>query len=243
MTNRKEASLYPSYLTRIFLNRNLRSARYLLSSPQRMHAAVLACFPPDSLPANSRPLWRLDSSKGRDALYIVSPLKPDARHIVEQAGWLNSTEPYETKNYSRFLESLKQNQAWHFRLTANPTRYLPPKSSNGNAGEKPTFKRHGHITVEQQIQWLVSKSDKCGFTVPSTGSDIEGDAEVTVVDRGVKSFKGSTQKRIKIAVATFEGKLIVRDTDLMAHSLTHGIGHAKAFGCGLMTLAPLINKN
>ena len=52
------------FLTRIFLNPRRRGCRELISSRQRLHAAVLNCFPPGALdaPDEGRLLWRLDGS-------------------------------------------------------------------------------------------------------------------------------------------------------------------------------------
>ncbi|MEU7482087.1 type I-E CRISPR-associated protein Cas6/Cse3/CasE [Lentzea sp. NPDC042327] len=42
-----------------------------------------------------------------------------------------------------------------------------------------------------------------------------------------------------LSAASFEGRLEITDPDALRHSLTHGIGHGKAYGCGLLTLAPV----
>ena len=39
--------------------------------------------------------------------------------------------------------------------------------------------------------------------------------------------------------STFEGMLTVTDRDAFVHALTHGIGRAKGYGCGLLTIAPV----
>lgn len=38
---------------------------------------------------------------------------------------------------------------------------------------------------------------------------------------------------------TFDGRLEVTDPAALRRTLTQGIGKAKAYGCGLITLAPL----
>jgi CRISPR system Cascade subunit CasE len=42
---------------------------------------------------------------------------------------------------------------------------------------------------------------------------------------------------VNLAVATFDGLLEVADADLLRRTLVSGLGPAKAYGCGLMTLA------
>lgn len=219
------------FLSKIQINPARRGARNLLSSPQTLHAAVLAAFADTRPTEEGRVLWRLDTySNGRVFLYTVSPDKPDFTHLVEQAGW-PTTELWQTKPYGGLLDSLKVGQRWQFRLTANPVRH-------GRAADWRDTKPLAHVTVKQQEQWLLDRAERLGFRVaPSHVSD--GDAaepDLAVVDRAVRRFdrRGA---RVTIGVATFQGHLEVNDADALRRSLTHGIGRAKAYGCGLLTLA------
>jgi CRISPR system Cascade subunit CasE len=98
------------YLTRAYLNPRRRGAIRILGNPQRMHAAVLAGFPP--LPAHTRVLWRLDSDEPhRPILWIVSPYRPDLSHLAEQAGWPASDAPHwQTRSYETLLKRLDTGQ-------------------------------------------------------------------------------------------------------------------------------------
>jgi CRISPR system Cascade subunit CasE len=40
-------------------------------------------------------------------------------------------------------------------------------------------------------------------------------------------------------MATYDGILTVTDPALLRRALCHGVGRAKAYGCGLLTLAPV----
>ncbi|WP_026248793.1 type I-E CRISPR-associated protein Cas6/Cse3/CasE [Streptomyces sp. LaPpAH-108] len=44
---------------------------------------------------------------------------------------------------------------------------------------------------------------------------------------------------VRFARATFDGRLQITDLAAFRRTLTHGLGKAKAYGCGLMTLAPV----
>ena len=37
---------------------------------------------------------------------------------------------------------------------------------------------------------------------------------------------------------TFDGSLTVTDPEKLRHALSNGIGRAKGYGCGMLTLAP-----
>ncbi|MCP2330897.1 hypothetical protein G443_001167 [Actinoalloteichus cyanogriseus DSM 43889] len=87
----------------------------------------------------------------------------------------------------------------------------------------------------QQIDWLLTRVAGSGFAIVPARIN---EPDVLIRERDVRRFDRSGQ-RVTLAIATFEGKLRVIDVDRLRHALTHGIGHAKAYGCGLLTLARL----
>ena len=52
------------------------------------------------------------------------------------------------------------------------------------------------------------------------------------------SFKRGTGT-VTLTTATYDGALDIVDADAFRRTLTRGIGHGKAYGCGLLTIAPL----
>ncbi|MFF9818981.1 type I-E CRISPR-associated protein Cas6/Cse3/CasE [Streptomyces sp. NPDC014006] len=251
------------YLTRFRVNTARSGARRLLSSPQTMHAAVMSSFPallPTDTPPSGGPrvLWRLDqAARAEVMLYIVSPERPDLTHLVEQAGWPAVAHPgepgWQTRPYSPFLDRLASGDEWAFRLTANPVHQIRRKD------DEPT-KRTAHITPVHQIGWLLQRQEACGFRVlekadakrllPSgtthTKQPHHGDRyEVTVQDKRPLAFdksRGTGSGRrapVTLVTVTFDGRLQVTDPQLLRRALTQGIGKAKAYGCGLLTLAPM----
>lgn len=207
------------YLTRTYLNARRRGAQKLLGSPHAMHAAVLAGFPPMLEPGRS--LWRIDADDElRPALYILSEHAPDLTHLEEQAGWPSHPTTQST-SYAPLLATLETGQAWAFRLTANPAHRA---KING------VSKVLGHVTVAQQIAWLLDRQTTLGISL--------GQEEVpsfTLTGREVRRFRRS-QSSVTLSTARFEGMLEVVDPVLLRSALTQGIGRAKAYGCGLMTL-------
>lgn len=204
------------------INAARRGARFLLGSPQAMHAAILAGFGPGGA---SRPLWRVDTHGHDVALYILSGGEPDLTHLVEQAGW-PTTQTWQTRDYAPVLSTLAAGQRYGFRLTANPTRSVRLR-------EGARSQRVGHVTVTQQIQWLLDRAERLGFELGTADEPSFG-----MVHRARRSFRrqGST---VTISTATFEGTLRIADADAARSAITGGIGPAKAYGCGLLTLAPL----
>lgn len=233
------------YLTRFRIHTARIGARRLLASPQALHAAVMASFPVDPAHDGSgaRVLWRLDrNAKHAIVLYVVSPTRPDLTHLVEQAGWPTAEDGWRTYNYQSFLDRLSAGDTWAFRLTANPVHSIRRKEG------EPT-KRTAHVTTRHQIGWLVKHQHRCGFQVlerPACQRLLpEGDEyDVDVRDRRELSFAkaagaGGRQNKVTLATATFDGRLRVTDPEALRRTLTAGLGKAKAYGCGLMTLAPV----
>ncbi|MDN6428220.1 CRISPR-associated protein Cas6/Cse3/CasE, subtype I-E/ECOLI [Acidipropionibacterium jensenii] len=223
------------FLTQFDVNTGRREAQRLLGSPERVHAAVLGCFPPDQSSTDlGRTLWRLDRGTQRHdvRLMIASPLSPDMRALNAQAGWQTGS-PARTADYDPFLLGLRSGTVWRFRLTANPTVSRRPAGEPRQRGQ-----RVGHVTATQQLEWLVKRAERCGFAL---AADSSGKPAVTVTRRDLLKFgrrTDGTGRTVTLSTATFDGTLEIRDADELRHALTHGIGPAKGYGCGLLTLAP-----
>lgn len=218
------------HLTRFEINPARRAARDLLASPQKLHAAVLASFPTLAATTSQegRVLWRLDQRDHQALLYIVSPHKPDLTHLVENVGW-PTTQGWYTRDYTPLLDRLKPGDQWMFRLKANPV------SNRRKTDDAKRSQRFGHVTVAQQTDWLLARAERHGFMIPR-GDHKEPDVAV----RGREHLKFQRQGRtVTLATAVFEGRLEITDPDVLRQSLIHGIGPAKGYGCGLLTIAPV----
>lgn len=224
-------------LTRILLNPRTRGGRKLITDPQSMHAAVRACFPPGIDESDSRVLWRVDKRDHETILYIAGPEKPTCQHVVEQAGW--ESRPAQSADYDRFLNTLMRGQRWHFEMVANPTY------SEWKKGERGKVK--AHVSIAHQISWLYKKAETSGFALAPRIDDTTSDAERSrwsahdepqVLERWTDTFRrGGSQRPVRIAKARFAGTLEVTDPGALRRSLTLGIGRARGYGCGMLTLA------
>ena len=210
------------YLTRFLINLQRRGARRLLASPQAMHAAVLASYPevpePDS---QSRVLWRVDTHGPRSILFVSGPIEPDLTALKEQAGWPELPGGWDTIDYGAFLDKLAKGQNWIFRLTANPVR----RGRTKTGGDTVPL---GCTTEEGQRQWLLDRSERNGFTVATDTLAIQASRRQQFKRQG---------KTVTLQVVTYDGILTISDRDAFLRTLCAGLGRARAYGCGLMTLA------
>ncbi|WP_022867193.1 type I-E CRISPR-associated protein Cas6/Cse3/CasE [Schaalia vaccimaxillae] len=223
------------FLTKIDLDPSRRLARKYLASPQVMHAVIMKAAQSGGPNPSGRVLWRVDRSMASTRLFLLSPDRPDCSQIVTDAG-LSMTQAV-SLDYNPFLNKLESGQTWVFRLTANPSRSV----SNG-IGKR--GKLHGHVTVEQQRQWLIERADRLGFALNTVNreSPDESTYSVTVTQRSRPVFgrdnpHNHVRDRVTINKTVYEGLLRVTDVEVFRNSLTAGIGRSKAYGCGLMTLA------
>lgn len=179
-------------------------------------------------------LWRLDRGERHElTLWISSPYRPDLTSLVEQAGWAFQEEPWQTADLEHLLTRLRTDQQWVFRLTANPV----VAKSRGRS--------RSHLvglTLPEQEKWLASRSDLCGFEVAGEAGRPEGFAngKLAVSNRRTIRFRrgqGGQGRQVTLSVATYDGTLTVTDPDRLREAMVNGIGRAKGYGCGLLTLA------
>lgn len=143
------------------------------------------------------------------------------------------------KNYDALLDRVTKGQQWHFKLRANPARKAGVDKGRRHRSDGIVGKVQGHVTASQQLQWLVDRSVVHGFRILE---DEYGQPNVVVKERHKEQFKrgGAT---VTLVTAVFEGRLEVIDTKLFRDALCEGIGRAKGFGCGLLTIAPETRSN
>jgi CRISPR system Cascade subunit CasE len=162
-------------------------------------------------------------------------------HLVELGCW--STHPPEIADYGRFLDQIEVGRQYVFRLKANPVR-------STKEGVAP--RRRGRVvnvgSRAQQEEWLMGRAASLGFVVPEDPADLRSDAGVVLARKNLvltgretlRFNKLASGERLNVTLATaqFDGLLEVTDAVALRKALRQGIGRGKAYGCGLMTLAP-----
>lgn len=233
------------YLSRMYLNPQRRGTRNLLTNPEALHATVLSAFPPNASGSTSegRVLWRLDTDGGKLALYISSPTRPSFSHLQEQAGWENQ-ESWTIHEYAPVLDTLSVGKQFAFRLAANPVRSVRDPETGKS-------KRKAHVTVARQRQWLMERAELIGvkFLEAEVGADSgtgASDAEFSDVDNAAvavtrrETLKFKRRGRtVTIARTQFDGAFEIVDPEKLRSAMCNGIGKAKGYGCGLLTVAPI----
>lgn len=200
------------YLSKLVLNLRHGWARRDLGNPYEMHSTLLRLFDD---PKAARPLWRLESMRPPTIL-VQSKEVPDFSHLLSANGYEGyfSATP-QSKPYLLW-ERLAAGQVLRFRLDANPT-----VTKRG--------KRHGLRRIDEQLQWLHRRARWHGFEVLS--------ATVSRIERRTFHKRGQGMPIVLLAVR-FDGYLQVQQPDRLRAAIAQGIGHGKALGCGLLSVAP-----
>jgi CRISPR system Cascade subunit CasE len=212
------------YLSRLFPNVRCAAARRDLADYYEMHRTVMRALPSSDEGGSGRALFRLDADRAtqRTFLLVQSQKLPNWEKLEPSY----VARPAECKQYA---PEVVRNQRLRFRLRANPTakrkRSIPVDAAAGRAS---VGKRVGLLREEDQLAWLRRKAEGCGFTVNS--------ADVVPEGRVVSHRAGGPS--VTHWAARFDGLLTVTDPPLFVRSIEAGIGAAKGFGFGLLSIAP-----
>lgn len=220
------------YLTRMYLNPRRRQSTRFKRDPEVAHAAVESAFPPSA--DRSRTLWRLDGGGDELKLLILSRSIPSLEHVQEQAGWEGQVT-WESRPYEQLLARVTAGQRYGFRLTANPVHTV-----TSSTGKK---RRVAHVSVAQQLSWLSQRAEQSGVRFLDVNGSPHDAAAETSIEVQVSNRETLTFRRgehlVTLARVQYDGALEVDNAELLRTALVNGIGRAKAYGCGLLTLAPL----
>lgn len=113
-----------------------------------------------------------------------------------------------------FTTQFKEGEGFYFRLRANTV-----STSDG--------KRSG-LPDDKKGAWLARKAEVGGFNL--LGGRVLESGIVTARRKGNK---------VTLSVAMFEGVLVVNDEKRFKETLEQGVGSAKAFGLGMLSIASL----
>ena len=222
------------FLHRIHLDSRCREARRDLADPYQLHATLCRAFsPPERKCPEGEILWRLEpetDSDGCPRVLVQSRIMPDWAGIGVKEWLAAADSPIDLKSRLR-LDSLKIGQRFRFRLRANPC-----VTRNG--------KRLGLLQLVKQERWIQRKGTLHGFVLPQLPSlDLseEGEARVDVRVSQERMLSGAQHhgNSIRIFSVLYDGVMTVTDTDAFVKVLHTGIGHGKALGLGLLSVAPI----
>lgn len=210
------------YLSRLLLNLDCPQVWRDLTRPYELHRTVMAGYPP-RLTAE-RVLYRLEKPSGNTppVLLVQSLGPPDWSALQQrQPGYLfpgPTPDGLPNPAQRQWQPDFSPGSRLIFRLQANPCF-------------KRGRRRLAWIGADQQRAWLQRKARQGGFTVRQLS--LSPGEWVSVGSADPHPHSGP-----RLLVVRYEGLLEVTDSWLLEKTLTTGLGSARAFGCGLLSVAP-----
>lgn len=204
------------YLSQLVVNRSDPLVQRDLGNPYELHRTILGAFPRFAQ-ARPRILFRVEFGWPTTIL-VQSMSQPDWRGLLALGGYLRDTPVIKTVDGL----TIDTGQDLYFRLRANPTR-------------KPTGTKNRVALIEPQarLDWLSRQGSTHGFS-PAPGRMVVTAGPWQTFAVGKPS---AGRNQITINFVDFEGYLVVTDRDKLMQAMQSGIGPAKGFGCGLLSLA------
>ena len=203
------------------LNLAVRECRADLRNVLPMHQRVMSMFPHAAAGSDRRTfgvLWRAETS-GMPMLLLQSPEVPDFSVLPDRYAI------YEHANIDRRLFKLRNGQIIRYRTLASPTR----DSNDGG------LCRTDAVPVREPAEWWQAVSAQAGLAgistavpgrVPARPLRIPGDGRL-----------------VHVCAAWFNGLAEIVDADRVRAAAKGGVGGAKAWGCGLLTVVPLTGNS
>jgi CRISPR system Cascade subunit CasE len=229
------------YLSRLVLDPRCQAVRRDLADCQSMHRTLLSVFPragrdDEGVRAAFGVLYRVEIAR-QDGVVILVQSR-------EQPDWTNLPPGYllrtgganpAVKPLDNPYASLQTRRVLAFRLRANPTRKIDTRS--GPDGARRNGRRVELRTEAAQMEWLRRKGEQGGFELVQVRvSNQVPDTRIAAPQkiRGLRSSSG----RLTLASVQFDGRLCVQHLERFRRTLERGIGPGKAYGLGLLSIAP-----
>ncbi|MCX7599827.1 MAG: type I-E CRISPR-associated protein Cas6/Cse3/CasE [Armatimonadetes bacterium] len=208
------------YLSRLILNPRCNQVQRELADLYQLHRTLLRAFP-ERLPQSERVLFRVDVDRrtGVPTVLVQSQSQPDWSFLADRPDYLlRVPPPLENPAWKPYHPSVGVGQLLQFRLRANPTF----RRNN---------KRLAWLREEDQRAWLDRQAERSGFRL----------LQLTVIPQGMATatkYDDSHRHNLRHFAVVFEGVLQVTEPDAFLVAIARGIGAGKAFGFGLLSVAP-----
>ncbi|MBN2763277.1 MAG: type I-E CRISPR-associated protein Cas6/Cse3/CasE, partial [Bacteroidales bacterium] len=204
------------YLSKLELNLRSKDVRRDLADCYQMHRTLYKLVPDKMDNATDRVIYRIEDynispqyrEKKTISVLIVSELAPDLNKLPD-----NYVVSCQQLDYKSKIQHLNNGDKLKFLLRANPTKKVDKK-------------RISIIKYDDRVKWLIHKAENHGFKV----------IDVNVSGEGAKSSPSKQSHQLTFNSVVYNGILEIVEIVQFKQTLFNGIGSAKAFGFGLITI-------
>ena len=245
------------HLSQLTLNPEAGDAQDDLRSPYRLHQRIARAFPdPEREKHRARHgiLFRVEApAPAGVAVLVQSTTLPDWGAL--EPGYLTALD-----GPKPFEPAFRAGQRLRFRLVANPVRRVSrPRLDPAPEGSKKDHRVHrqplvhplpdpAHGRADGYLPWLLRQADEYGFSLDVAEGPVGPEPVVTHApfrtarrrtNRATRDEARLAKQAVSHFGVRFDGTLTVTEPEALARAVRSGVGPAKAFGFGLLSLAPV----
>ncbi|MGW9067999.1 type I-E CRISPR-associated protein Cas6/Cse3/CasE [Streptomyces yangpuensis] len=223
-------------LTRIHLNLASPRVRRDLADATSLHRTVMLLAPDDLGPHPRQQaglLFRLEptpTGTTPPVLLIQTLHTPDLTRLPATYGTT------ETRSLTPTLNGLTPGRQVHYRITANPTAHHRLHDDNGHPLHG-TYRKRTALTGDQAIAWWQRRATEAGLTLHTLHTTPQSAARIHPNPTDAPASAGSAS-RAQHVLTRFDGIATITNPHQLRDALLTGIGRAKSYGAGLLSLAP-----
>ena len=217
------------YLSRLMLNTRNNRIQMANARAQIMHYILLDAFErvdSETPRSDAGLLYRLERDGPTDEQQLLVQSKSKPHWAFAERDRLLIDNGADVKEISPIFDAFTEGRRLRFRVLLSARSRLPP--INGARGQ-----HRNNVDLPDVIEWFRSREERLGFALTV---DSEGAIQLTV---SRKQFVGiSANQRQGVTGCATDGILAITDKEAFERSVRDGIGTAKTYGFGLLSLMP-----
>lgn len=199
------------YLSKVRLDMTKRETNRCFYDRGRFHSFIENSFSG----GRQHALWRVDQDQKGFHILVLSHDLPDFTDLIYEIGEGNA----QTVDYDPFIESIsREGTQLRFLIAVNPV--ICKNGDRIPLNVKRTANRN--YCAED---WLKDRLNVNGASM----------LKANAVDSRTVNIKEGKGKFFQV---TYQGNLLVTDQGNFSEMIRNGLGHAKAYGCGLLSVMP-----
>lgn len=207
-------------LARIRLNPHSREVQRDLRDATQMHRTLMRLVPDgigDSPRRAAGLLYRLEETDRTSTVIVQASTPLDPARLPPGYGHTD------VRDLSPMFRSLKKEIAVRYRVVVNPVKQERlPLDDKGRRGKLIP------LTGSEADQWWTRRAAESGLQVHTLLP-----VQVTPVRP-----HGQNAASMRHSLVRYDGTGLITDPEALTQALVNGIGRAKAYGAGLLSLAP-----
>ena len=216
------------WLSRLTFDAQSREARSDLAgsgAPIRLHRRVMSLFPDvdaEQPRAHLGVLFRVEDTPRGHTLLLQSKHEPNPARLPEGYGTLIS------RPLDPLLDALKPGRRIRYRCVANAVR-------RPGATTRKLYRLSAVVPLSGRAadEWWQRQAEGAGLEVHTVFSQPRDAVH------GPRGTSGkAAEQHLHHARVQFDGLAEITDADRLRERIISGVGRAKAYGCGLLTVAP-----